>query len=91
VGSSASAPCLCREVAGERGDGATRLLVADELIELDERSILVIGRIHGRGKQSGADTEARTFDIWTFEGGEVIGQHQSFDRESALEAAGLSE
>jgi hypothetical protein len=28
---------------------------ADELIELDERSILVVGRIHGRGKQSAHD------------------------------------
>ena len=64
---------------------------ADEFIELDERSILVVGRIHGRGEQSGADTEARTFEIWTFKGGKVIGQHQSFDREGALEAAGLSE
>ena len=62
---------------------------ADEFIELDDRSVLVVGRIRGRGKQSGAETEARTFEIWTFKGGKVIGQHQSFDREGALEAAGL--
>jgi ketosteroid isomerase-like protein len=64
---------------------------ADEFIELDERSILVVGWIHGRGEQSGVDTEARTFEVWTFKGGKVIGQHQSFDREDALEAAGLSD
>jgi ketosteroid isomerase-like protein len=64
---------------------------ADEFIELDERSILVVGRIHGRGKKSGADAEARTFETWIFKGDKVIGQHQSFDRERALEAAGLSE
>ena len=64
---------------------------ADEFIELDERSILVVGRMRGRGHQSGADVEARTFEIWTFKDGKVIGQHQSFDRERALEAAGVSE
>jgi ketosteroid isomerase-like protein len=64
---------------------------AEGFIELDETSILVVGRIHGRGKQSGADTEASTYEIWTFKGAKVSGYHQSFTREGALGAAGLSE
>ena len=64
---------------------------AERFVELDERSILVVGRIHGRGKQSGADSEAATYEIWTFNGAKVSGYHQSFTREGALRAAGLSE
>ena len=62
---------------------------AEEFIELGEQSILVVGRLHGTGKHSGAATEARTFEVWVFDGNKVVGQHQSFNRAEALEAAGL--
>jgi ketosteroid isomerase-like protein len=64
---------------------------AEEFIELDEQNILVVGRVRGTGKHSGAATEARTFGVWVFDGKMVVGQHQSFSRDEAREAAGLSE
>ena len=64
---------------------------AEEFIELGEQNILVVGRLRGTGKHSGAATEARTFEVWVFDGNKVVGQHQSFNRAEALEAAGLSE
>lgn len=51
--------------------------------------MLVVGRMRGRGHQSGADVEAPTFEVWTFKDGKVIGHHQSFNREGAFEAAGI--
>jgi ketosteroid isomerase-like protein len=64
---------------------------AEEFIELGEQNILVVGRIRGIGKHSGAATEANTFEVWVFDGNQVVGQHQSFSRAGALEAAGLTE
>ncbi len=57
---------------------------------MDDSNILVVSRLHGRGKQSGAELEARDFHVRVFRG-RIVGWHQSFERASALEAAGLRE
>ena len=63
---------------------------ADEFIELDD-NVLVVVRVYGKGKQSGAETEAHNFHVWVFNRGKAVGHHVYFDRAAALESAGLRE
>jgi ketosteroid isomerase-like protein len=64
---------------------------AEEFIALNEDSVLVAQRNHARGKQSGAQLEQPSFSIWVFEGDKVAALYGCFDRDEALQAAGLSE
>ena len=41
---------------------------ADEFIALDDSNVLVVVRVYGKGKQSGAETEARNLHVWVFTG-----------------------
>ncbi len=63
---------------------------ADEFIEAGD-SVVVANRQRGVGTDSGAPTELRYFEVWTFRGGVVIRREQFRDRAEALEAVGLSE
>ena len=61
-----------------------------EFIEVDEHHVLVPLRIHMRGKGSGAEVEARTFNLWTVRDGEAVRVAVHNDRAEALQAAGLA-
>ena len=61
-----------------------------ELIEAGDR-VLAVVNFRGRGRQSGVEVNMEVFQLWTFRDGKVIRGHGFFDREAALEAAGLRE
>jgi ketosteroid isomerase-like protein len=63
---------------------------AEELEDLGEDSVLVVGRQRGTGKLSGAEVEYPIFIVWKFRENEVIGVYLYGTRDTALEAAGLS-
>jgi ketosteroid isomerase-like protein len=63
----------------------------DEFIELNDQSVLVVGRQSGQGTHSGATTEQPLLIVWTFRGGTVTGMYCAIERGTALEAAGLPE
>ena len=61
-----------------------------ELIDAGD-SVLAATSFRGRGKQSGVEVNMEVFQLWTFRDGKVIRGQGFFDREEALDAAGLSE
>jgi ketosteroid isomerase-like protein len=66
-------------------------LELEELIDAGDQ-VLVLIRFGGRGKMSGAEVEARVWNVWTFhDGGPVRWTYFGEDRTGALEAAGLRE
>ena len=64
---------------------------AEELEDLGEDSVLVVGRQRGTGKLSGAEVDYPIFVVWKFRENEVIGVYLEGTREAALEAADLGE
>jgi ketosteroid isomerase-like protein len=63
---------------------------AEKFAEYGE-TVLVTERQHGIGKSSGVETDATLYAAWTFRDGLVVRVRWDADRQSALEAAGLSE
>ena len=63
---------------------------AEEIIPAGD-TVIVALRQHGAGDASGAVTEFRYFQLWTFRGGKAIRIESIRDRAEALEAAGLSD
>ena len=61
----------------------------EELEDLGEDSVLVVGRQRGRGKLSGAEADYPIFVLFKFRENEVIGVYLEGTRDAALEAAGL--
>jgi ketosteroid isomerase-like protein len=61
-----------------------------EFIEAED-SVLAVITFRGRGKQSGVEVNMEVFQLWTFRDGKVVRGQGFFDREEALEAAGLRE
>ena len=62
-----------------------------ELIDAGDK-VLALIRVRGRGKASGVDVEAYTWNVLTFRDGKPVEQtYFGDDRAAALEAAGLSE
>jgi ketosteroid isomerase-like protein len=63
---------------------------AEELIEVGHR---VVSRLHvtGSGKGSGIDVDQRVYQVVDFRNGSIWRVDEFYDREEALEAAGLSE
>ena len=53
--------------------------------------VLVTVRFSGRGRLSGAQVEARTYEVYTVRDAQIIRMDEFTDRSAALEAAGLSE
>ena len=69
---------------------ANLTMTAEDLIEA-ESSVLVTVRQRAAGKESGASTTIRYFEVWTFRGRGVVRIEQFRDRATALEAVGLPE
>ena len=63
----------------------------DELIDLGNDRLLVVGRMKGSGRSSGVPFDAEWANLWTISAGRVIRDHVFRDRAKALKAAGLSE
>ncbi len=63
---------------------------AEEIVSAGD-SVFAAVRQHGVGIASGAGTEFRYFQVWSFRGDRVIRFENFREREEALEAAGLSE
>jgi ketosteroid isomerase-like protein len=53
--------------------------------------LVAIGRIRGRGKESGAEAESPINRVVDFRDGRAVRVHEYLDPREALEAAGLSE
>jgi ketosteroid isomerase-like protein len=62
---------------------------AEELIDAGDTVIAAV-RQHGAGTESGAATEFRYFQVWTFRGPKVVRLENFRERAEALEAAGLA-
>ena len=62
-----------------------------ELIEVGEDKVIAVGRISGRAKLSGVETDLTYAELWTIRDGKVARGRQYWTREEALEAAALSE
>jgi uncharacterized protein len=60
----------------------------DEIRDLGDR-VLVIGKVHVRGKGSGVETDVPMAGIATYRNGKLIRWEDFRERERALEAAGL--
>ncbi len=61
-----------------------------EFRDLGER-VVAIGRLYGRGKESGVETVSPNVWVVDFEDGKVVRIREYLDPDEALEAAGLSE
>src|SRR6185295_4663044 len=61
-----------------------------ELIDADPHVVAVM-QVRGRGQGSGIEVESQLAWVWTLRDGRILRVEGDFDRESALEAAGLSE
>jgi len=62
---------------------------ADEWIEVDAETILMLGRLIGRGHESGVPIESSWDQVWRFRDGELIACENHSDRATARRAAGL--
>jgi ketosteroid isomerase-like protein len=62
----------------------------DELIDADD-AVLALGRIRGRGAQSGAVGRQPVSLVFRFSNGRIVRYRSYLRREEALEAVGLSE
>jgi ketosteroid isomerase-like protein len=60
-----------------------------EFIEAGTNVVVVLNRIHARGKGSGAEVRADTASVWTLDGGKVARLVLYWDTDKALEAVGL--
>ena len=66
-------------------------VTGDEFRAVGTDHVFVGGRQSGTGRTSGAEVESPGFAVWTFRAGKVVRLLAHYDRNSALEAAGLSE
>jgi ketosteroid isomerase-like protein len=62
----------------------------EEFIEAGDHVVVAV-RYSGRGRGSGIEFGARTFDVYTIRDGLCVRKLEFNDRDEALEAAGLSE
>lgn len=69
----------------------TRITIEAEDITDTGESVVVTVRQRGIGSASGAATEFRYHQVWSFRGRKVIRLENFRERSEALEAAGLSE
>ena len=61
---------------------------AERFFDLGDR-VLVFSRVRGRGKESGAEADARVASLYTFRGGKAVRVEYFGDRDEALRAAGI--
>jgi uncharacterized protein len=69
----------------------TRIAIEAEDITDAGESVVAAVRQHGVGGTSGAATEFRYYQVWSFRGRKVIRLENFRERSEALEAVGLSE
>jgi ketosteroid isomerase-like protein len=62
-----------------------------ELIEAGEDKVISVGRISGRAKLSGVETDLTYAAVYTIRDGKIARGREYWTKEQALEAAGLSE
>jgi ketosteroid isomerase-like protein len=65
--------------------------IGDEFRSIGTDHVFVGGRQAGTGRRSGVEVDSPGFTVWTFRAGKVVRLLAHYDRDSALEAAGLSE
>ena len=64
---------------------------AESFRDLDDERVLLLGRVVGRGRGSGADVHAELGQVFTFRDGLMVSYRGYLDRDEALEAVGLAE
>jgi ketosteroid isomerase-like protein len=69
---------------------ATRDVQVSEFRDLGDR-LVVLGRVRGRGRESGVELDSPYGGLAEFKDGKLIRYSDYFDHGQALEAAGLSE
>jgi ketosteroid isomerase-like protein len=68
----------------------TYIMEADEYLDLGE-CVVVVGRVVGRGRESGAQVSAEDAWLYRLRGGEIIEYRECGTKSNALKAAGLRE
>lgn len=63
----------------------------EEVIEIDPDTILIVTRVHARGKGSGIPVEARGASLWSIRDGKVVSAKLFQSKAEALAALGVSE
>ena len=63
----------------------------EEFIEVGEDRVVVLLRVHTRGKGSGVEVEAQITNVWTVRDGKAVRLAVYNDKAEALEAVGVSE
>jgi ketosteroid isomerase-like protein len=88
-------PAVHRGHAGARRVFESRVEVFDDFrveaerfFDLGDR-VLVFSRVRGRGKESGAEVDARVASLYTFRSGKAVRVEYFGDRDEALRAAGI--
>jgi ketosteroid isomerase-like protein len=61
-----------------------------DFIEVREDHVVVLLRMHMRGKGSGVEVEARTTNVWTVRDGKAVRMAVHNDKAAALRAVGVS-
>jgi ketosteroid isomerase-like protein len=62
-----------------------------ELIEAGEDKVIAVGRISGRAKLSGVETDLTFAALYTVRDGKIVRGREYWTRDEALQAAGLRE
>ena len=62
---------------------------AEDITDTDGDTVIASVRQRGVGRESGAETELRYVQVWSFRGGKVIRLENFREHADALEAAGL--
>jgi ketosteroid isomerase-like protein len=79
---------VLRELQGAFEDLKTE---AEQFIEAPTGEIVVLVRVFGRGRGSGAEMDNRIAHVWTYRGDKAVRMVAYEEQAEALEAAGLSE
>jgi ketosteroid isomerase-like protein len=64
---------------------------AEDITDTGDGTIMATVRQHAVGRGSGAETDLRYYQLWSFRGGKLIRLENFRERAEALEAVGLSE
>ena len=78
-------------IANTLGEFDDFRLEAEEFSAPDDEHVLVLVRQGGRGKESGAEVEARVVHLWRIRDGKAVELWLHGSQEEALEAVGLRE
>jgi ketosteroid isomerase-like protein len=63
----------------------------EDLIAADDERVVMLLHLSGRGRGSGVPLDFREANVFTIRGGRIVKVEEYFDREQALDAAGLQE